>query len=67
MENNILKYKGYFGSIEIDFNENILFGKIIDIDDLVNYEAKTPSELKKVFFEAVENYLDTCKEIGKIL
>ena len=63
MENNTLVHKGYYGSIEIDFNDNILFGKLTNIDDLVSYEAETPSQLKKVFFEAVDDYLDTCKEV----
>ena len=65
MKNNILKYNGYFGTIDFSLSDNILFGKIIGIDDLVTYEATTLDALKKSFIEAVEDYLDTCKEVGK--
>lgn len=35
------------------------------IDDLVNYEGTSVRELIKAFREAVEDYLETCKQIGK--
>ena len=65
MRNNILKHKGYFGTIDFSLPDDTIFGKIIGIDDLVTYEAKTLGELKETFIEAIDDYLDTCKEIGK--
>ena len=65
MKNNSLKYKGYFGTIDFSLSDNTLFGKIMGIDDLVTYEAETLANLKTSFIEAVDDYLDTCKEIGK--
>lgn len=34
---NYLKHKNYFGSVEFSSEENLLFGKIIGIEDLVDY------------------------------
>jgi predicted HicB family RNase H-like nuclease len=65
MMKNLLKYKGYFGSIEHSLEDMVLFGKIECISDLVNYEADSLPELKVAFEEAVEDYLETCAEIGK--
>jgi predicted HicB family RNase H-like nuclease len=31
----------------------------------VNFEGASVKELKKAFHEAVEDYLETCKELGK--
>lgn len=60
-----LEYKGYNGTVEYSAEDNCLFGKIIGINDLVNYEAESVNELKNVFNEAVEDYLTTCKKLGK--
>lgn len=63
--NNILEYNGYSGSIEVSTEDNCLFGKILFISDLVTYEAETITDLKAEFIEAVNDYVLTCKEIGK--
>jgi predicted HicB family RNase H-like nuclease len=59
---NTLKYKSYLGSVEYSNEDNCLYGKIIGIDDLVNYEAQSVEELKNNFKESIEDYLTTCKE-----
>ena len=62
---NYLEYKGYTGTVEFSAEDNCLFGKIVGINDLINYEAQDVLELKEVFEESVNDYLDTCKELGK--
>lgn len=62
---NYLEYKGYIGTVDFSAEDNCLFGKIIGINDLINYKAQAVSELKEVFEEAVNDYLETCKELGK--
>jgi predicted HicB family RNase H-like nuclease len=59
---NTLKYKSYLGTVEYSNEDNCLYGKIIGIDDLVNYEAQSVEELKNNFKESIEDYLTTCKE-----
>jgi predicted HicB family RNase H-like nuclease len=59
-----LKYKGYVGSVDVDLEANLLFGKLLHIRDLVNYEAQNPADLKLAFEEAVDDYLDDCAEQG---
>ena len=65
MRTKVLNHKGYIGTVDFSLKDNILYGKIIGIDDLVNYEAENLSQLKKAFTEAVEDYLYNCKEVGK--
>jgi len=45
---NYLKYKNYYGSVEFSVRDNILFGSIIGIDDLVTYESESVEELKSI-------------------
>lgn len=62
---NTMEYKEYQGSVEIDLGTNLLFGKILFVNDLVTYEAKTVAALRKAFREAVDDYLDTCRQLGR--
>jgi len=64
--NKLMIYKYFSGSAEISLEDSVLHGKIQDIDDLVTYEATTISELENAFHEAVDDYLATCKAIGKV-
>lgn len=60
-----LTYKDYIASINVGADDDILFGKIIGINDLIVFEGNTIPELKKAFKEAVDDYLETCKELNK--
>ena len=62
---NYLKHKGYIGTVEFSAEDKCLYGKIIGINDLVNYEAQSVEELTDAFNEAVEDYLKTCEQLGK--
>ena len=63
--NDILEYKGYYAEVHFSTEEEVFYGKLIGVSDLVNFEADTVKALKINFNEAVEDYLETCKEIGK--
>lgn len=63
--NELLKYRNLIGSIEVDLRNKILHGKIIGIDDLISYEADNVDNLEKEFKAAADDYIETCKAIGK--
>lgn len=62
---DILKYKDYEGTAELDMARFVCRGKILFIDDLVTYEASSPAELQKEFEAAVDDYVDTCALLGR--
>lgn len=62
---DILKYKDYEGTAELDMVRGVCRGKILFIDDLVTYEASTPAELQVEFEAAVNDYIETCAELGR--
>src|SRR5262245_21990494 len=64
MGDKVLNHKGYIGSVEMSLDDNCLFGEVLFVNDLVNYEGTTLEELKRAFVEAVENYLARCVEEG---
>ena len=60
-----LKYKGYEGTAEIDMSLHVCHGRILFIDDLVTYQASDPVALQAEFKAAVDDYIETCAEVGK--
>lgn len=62
---NILEYKGYYGKIEYDSEDEVLYGKIEFINDLVTFEAEDIKGIKQAFFDAVDDYLDICERYNK--
>lgn len=65
MNDKYFEYKGYYGSCEICIDSKELFGKVLFIRDLVTYAADTVSQLESEFKEAIDDYLEECKELGK--
>ena len=63
--NDLLIYNGYYASIHFSSEDEVFYGKLLGIDDLVNFEGSSVNELQKAFKEAVDDYLETCKELGK--
>lgn len=62
---DILKYKDYEGTAELDMSRRVCRGKILFIDDLVTYEARSPAELQREFEVAVADYIETCATLGR--
>lgn len=60
-----LSYKDFIGSVQFSADDDVFYGKIEGIDDLVSYEGTSVAELKKAFRDAVEDYTALCKEAGK--
>ncbi len=61
---NTLKFNGYFGSIEISPEDNVLHGELLFIRPLITYEAETARKLEEAFKGSVTDYLAFCKNQG---
>ena len=60
-----MNYKGYFAKVEFDPEDHIFVGHIIGIRDIVGFHGESVEELETAFHEAVDNYLDACRELGQ--
>ncbi len=59
---NMLEYKGFIGDIEIDTEDDILFGHVKNVNnpnDIISYEGETIKELRADFQAAVDSYLSS--------
>ena len=63
--NNILEYKGFKAKIEFSADDNVFFGRLIGIDDIVSFHGETVKNLKKSFRESIDFHIELCEKIGK--
>lgn len=61
---NTLNYKDYIGSVSFSAEDEMFYGKIEHISDLIVFESDNAHGLKTAFEEAVDDYLSFCKEKG---
>jgi predicted HicB family RNase H-like nuclease len=61
----MMAYKGYTASIEVDADAGILFGRVLDIKDVITFKAKTVNEAREEFYKSVDDYLAFCQELGE--
>jgi predicted HicB family RNase H-like nuclease len=61
----MLSYKGYTGHLEIDEELGLLFGRLLDIRDVVTFKGGTVAEAKQAFQDSVDDYLEFCQDLGQ--
>lgn len=60
-----LQYKGLSGSAHFSAEDQVFYGEILGIDDLVSFHGDSVKALTESFHEAVDEYLETCAQLGK--
>lgn len=58
-------YKGYTASVEVDVEAGILFGRVLDINDVITFKAKTVEEARQEFQNSVDDYLAFCEDLNE--
>lgn len=61
---NFMRYKGYFAKVHYSEQDNCFWGKIEGIRYSITFEGTTVSELRKDFEEAIDDYIELCKQDG---
>jgi len=58
---DVLTYKGFIGSVHFSAQDNIFFGKIEGINDLITFEGDNVMELKNAFSYVVDEHIKDCE------
>jgi len=61
----MMKYKGYTGIVHYDDDAELFHGEIINLRDVITFQATTAKQLKKAFHDSIDDYLDFCKSRGE--
>ncbi len=62
---NTLKYNGFTAKIEFSAHDNVFFGRLLNVDEIVVFDAETVEGLKQSMKESVDFYLEVCEKTGK--
>lgn len=61
----VLEYKGYHGVIDdFDAERGVFHGRVIDIRDVIEFQASGGRELVVAFQESIDDYLQWAEEDG---
>lgn len=63
---NTMAYRGYTASLEFDPDDNILVGRVLDIDDIVCFHGESVGTFTEAFHEAVDDYISACEKMGQL-
>ena len=63
----MMEYKGYHATVEYDSDDNIFVGKVHGLSDLLSFHGVSVTELENMFHQSIDNYLDICAQIGKVI
>ena len=57
-------YRGYTGTAEWSEEDRVFFGRLLDTEDLIFYEAATQIDLENEFRAAVDEYITLREELN---
>lgn len=60
---NVVEYKGFQGSV--DWEDNRLVIQVLHVDDFLTTECTDAKLVQVAFQDLVDDYLETCAELGK--
>lgn len=59
---NLIEYKNYLAELNLDTDDNIIVGRVINTTEIISFHGKTIREAKKAFHDVLDTYLITCEE-----
>ena len=63
----IIEYKEFRAKVEYSSDDEVFVGRLIDIDDIVIFDAPTVAELKDEMKEAVEFHIDVSQRMAETI
>ena len=57
---DLLKYKGFIGSVKFAAEDEVFYGKIEGINDLITFEGENVQGLKNAFQYMVDEHIKDC-------
>jgi predicted HicB family RNase H-like nuclease len=61
----LLNYRGYTAKVDYDAEAELLHGTVLDLRDAIVFQAKELKDVKRNFYDAVDQYLDLMEKTGQ--
>lgn len=62
-----MTYKGFAGCFEYDEEAGVFHGEVVNIRDVITFQAKTAADIEKEFHASVDVYLNFCGKMEKAM
>ena len=62
---NVMSYKNYIGTVSFSEEDGLFYGKVVGITDSISFEGESVSELTQDFHDAIDEYIEFCKDNNK--
>jgi predicted HicB family RNase H-like nuclease len=59
---DVLTYKGFIGSVHFSAEDDLFFGRVEGINDLITFEGDSVQELKGAFRYVVDAHIADCEK-----
>jgi len=59
---NTISYKGYIAELNLDTDDNIIVGRVINTADLISFHGASVEEAKNAYYNVLDTYLETCQK-----
>ena len=60
-EKDVLTYKGFIGSVRFSAQDDVFFGKVEGVNDLITFEGDSVKELKNAFRYVIDEHIKDCE------
>ncbi len=57
-----MKYKNYEAAVKFDDETETFHGEVVNTRDVITFQGKSVTELKREFKNSVDDYLEFCRE-----
>jgi predicted HicB family RNase H-like nuclease len=58
---DVLTYKGFIGSVRFSAQDDVFFGKVEGVNDLITFEGNSVGELKNAFCYVIDEHIRDCE------
>ncbi len=65
MSENIMTYKGYSAAIQYSEEDGVLVGRVLGINDFIDFHGESVREVRAEFHTAINEYLKACAQLGE--
>lgn len=62
---DVITYKDFIATVHYSAIDEVFHGKLQGVNDLITFEGQTVSQLKSAMEDAVDDYLEICRDLGK--
>jgi predicted HicB family RNase H-like nuclease len=58
---DVLTYRGFIGTVHFSSEDDVFFGKVAGVNDLITFEGDNVKDLKNAFYYVIDEHIRDCE------